>query len=233
MSQRTLRRVAHLTLLLIVSALVDVIGSAAAQTRDVDRTDLRGRNSSADRLRGAWYPWDPYQYRDYRRDVPILTGFDIEIERALERLIGKEILLPEISWQDQLTGVADGTIDIAAGAVYSDARNAYAYFSKPYRTETDVLILRKGAGVRYPFRTVEGMLDTFAKEKFRLGVIAGYIYADPRISAFITDPANKDQIFPVAGDAQNLRNLAAGLIDGFLADRIAASTTSWRRDQEA
>ena len=232
MSQRTLRRVAHLTLLLlIVSALVDVIGSAAARTRDVDRTDLRGRNSSADRLRGAWYPWDPYQYRDYRRDVPILTGFDIEIERALERLIGKEILLPEISWQDQLTGVADGTIDIAAGAVYSDARNAYAYFSKPYRTETDVLILRKGAGVRYPFRTVEGMLDTFAKEKFRLGVIAGYIYADPRISAFITDPANKDQIFPVAGDAQNLRNLAAGLIDGFLADRIAASTTSWRRDQ--
>ena len=65
MSQRTLRRVAHLTLLLlIVSALVDVIGSATAQTRDVDRTDLRGRNSSADRLRGAWYPWDPYQYRE-------------------------------------------------------------------------------------------------------------------------------------------------------------------------
>jgi polar amino acid transport system substrate-binding protein len=232
MSQRTLRRVAHLTLLLlIVSALVDVIGSAAAQTKDVDRTDLRGRNSSADRLRGAWYSWDPYQYRDYRRDVPILTGFDIEIERALERLIGMEILLPEIPWQEQLTGIADGTMDIAAGAVYSDARNAYAYFSKPYRTETDVLILRKGAGVRYPFRTVEGMLGTFAKEKFRLGVIAGYIYADPRIIAFITDPANKDQIFPVAGDAQNLRNLLAGLIDGFLGDRIAATTTAWRRNQ--
>jgi polar amino acid transport system substrate-binding protein len=232
MSQQTLRRMTHLTLLLlIVSALGDVIGGAAAQTKDVDRTDLRGQNSSADRLRGAWYPWDPYQYRDYRRDVPILTGFDIEIERALERLIGMEILLPEIPWQDQLTGIADGKIDIASGAVYSDARNAYAYFSKPYRTETDVLILRKGAGVRYPFRTVEGMLDTFAKEKFRLGVIAGYIYADPRISAFIADPANKDQIFPVAGDAQNLRNLLAGLIDGFLADRIAATTTAWRRDQ--
>jgi hypothetical protein len=45
MSQRTLRRVAHLTLLLlVVSALVGVIGSAAAQTKDVDRTDLRWRN---------------------------------------------------------------------------------------------------------------------------------------------------------------------------------------------
>jgi polar amino acid transport system substrate-binding protein len=139
---------------------------------------------------------DPYQYRDYRRDVPILTGFDIEIERALERLMGMEIVLPEIAWQDQLTGIAAGTMDIAAGAVYSDARNAYAYFSKPYRIETDVLILRKGTGARYPFGTVEGMLDTFAKQKFRLGVIAGYIYADPRISAFIVDPANKDQISP-------------------------------------
>src|SRR5262249_34757677 len=123
-----------------------------------------------------------------------------------------------------------GTMDIAAGAFYSDARNAYAYFSKPYRTETDVLILPKGASARYPFRTVEGMLDTFAKEKFRLGVIDGYIYADPRVTAFIADPAHKDQIFPVAGDVQHLRNLLAGVIDGFLADRIAASTTAWRRD---
>ena len=122
-------------------------------------------------------------------------------------------------------------MDIAGGAIYSDARNAYAYFSKPYRTETDVLILRKGANARYPFQTVEGMLDTFAKQKFRLGVIAGYIYADQRISAFIADPANQDQIFPVAGDSQNLRNLLAGVIDGFLADRIAATTTAWRRNE--
>jgi hypothetical protein len=32
-----------------------------------------------------------------------------------------------------------------------------------------VLILPKGAGSRYPFRTIEQMLDTFAQQKFRLG----------------------------------------------------------------
>jgi polar amino acid transport system substrate-binding protein len=225
------RTLAHLLLLMIASALTCVIGSAAAQTVDVNKPDLHAQRPDPDRLRGGWYLWDPYQYRNYRREVPILTGFDVKIERALESLIGVEILLPEIPWQDQLTGIADGTMDIAGGAIYSDARNAYAYFSKPYRTETDVLILRKGASTRYPFQTVEGMLDTFAKQKFRLGVIAGYIYADQRISSFIADPANKDQIFPVAGDSQNLRNLLAGLIDGFLADRIAASTTAWRRHE--
>lgn len=231
MHYRKLRRGALLLLLMIAGSLTCGVSNSVAQSPDINTRALPAPHPDPDRLRGGWYPWDPYQYRDYRRDVPILTGFDIEIERALERLIGMEILLPEVSWQDQLTGIADGTMDIAAGAVYSDARNAYAYFSKPYRTETDVLILRKGASAGYPFRTVEGMLDTFVKQKFRLGVIAGYIYADPRISAFIADPANKDQILPVAGDAQNLRNLIAGLIDGFLADRIAASTTAWRRDE--
>jgi polar amino acid transport system substrate-binding protein len=226
MRYRQLRRGALVLLLTIVGSLVGGVSNSATQAPDPNTPDLHASHPDPDRLRGGWYPWDPYQYRDYRRDVPILTGFDIEIERALERLMGMEVLLPETPWQDQLMAIAGGRMDIAAGAVYSDARSAYAYFSKPYRTETDVLILRKGASARYPFRTVEGMLDTFAKQKFRLGVIAGYIYADPRISAFIADPANKDQILPVAGDAQNLRNLLAGLIDGFLADRIAATTTA-------
>jgi len=75
------------------------------------------------------------------------------------------------------------------------------------------------------------MLETFAKQKFRLGVVAGFVYADERVNAFIVDAANRDQIVPVASDAQNLRNLLAGVIDGFLADRIAAATTAWRRNE--
>ena len=77
------------------------------------------------------------------------------------------------------------------------------------------------------------MLDRFAKEKFRLGVIAGFAYADSRVNAFIADPAHSDSILAAASDAQNLRNLRAGLIDGFLADRISAATTAWRRNEGA
>ena len=115
---------------------------------------------------------DPYQYRDYRRGVPILTGFDVEIERALAGIMSVEIALPEIAWEDHLAALAAGTADIAAGATASEARSLYAYFSKPYRTETDVLILPRGTTDRYPFRTIEQMLDTYAKQKFRLGVVA-------------------------------------------------------------
>jgi polar amino acid transport system substrate-binding protein len=77
------------------------------------------------------------------------------------------------------------------------------------------------------------MLETFAREKFRLGVIAGFVYADDRVNAFIADEAHRDQIVPVSNDAQNLQNLLAGVIDGFLADRIVAATTAWRRHEGA
>ena len=110
--------------------------------------------------------------------MSILTGFDVEIERALARIMRVEISLPPMPWEEHLAALADGKADIASGATASEERSAFAYVSKPYRTETDVLILPKGAGRRYPFRTIEQMLDTFAKQRFRLGVIAGYAYAD-------------------------------------------------------
>ena len=105
-------------------------------------------------MRGGWYPWDPYQYREYRRGVPVLTGFDVEIERAIGRILGIEIILADMPWEDHLAALAAGKADIAAGATYSAERDRYAYFSKPYRSETDALTVRKaraGGIVSRPF----------------------------------------------------------------------------------
>jgi len=182
---------------------------------------------------GGWYPWDPYQYREDRHGVQILTGFDIEIERALERVMGVELILTDRAWDQHLAAIAAGTADITAGATYSPERNRYAYFSKPYRRETDVLVVRKGASAKYPFRSIEQMLDLFRKQRFRLGVIAGYVYADERINEFIADPVNNNLIISVPDDRQNLENLLHRSIDGFLADRIVATTVAWRQHQSA
>src|SRR5580704_4951702 len=109
-------------------------------------------------LRGGWYPWDPYQYRDYRPGS-VLTGFDVEIERAIARAMGMELELTDMAWEDHTAALAAGKADIAAGATYSPERDRYAYFSKPYRQKTDVLILKKGASARYRFVSVERMLE--------------------------------------------------------------------------
>jgi polar amino acid transport system substrate-binding protein len=232
MRYRYAKRSAHLLLLIGLAWFASGHGTVA-QTAPIPTPDQSSHGPERSRLRGGWYPWDPYQYRDYRHGVPILTGFDVEIERALARIMGVELLLPDLAWQEHLAALAAGRADIAAGATYSNERTAFAYFSKPYRSETDVLILPSGASGRYPFRTIEQMLDTFAKQKFRLGVIAGFVYADDRVNAFIADPRNADIIVRTADDAQNLHNLLSGRIDGFLADRIAAATTAWRRHEGA
>jgi polar amino acid transport system substrate-binding protein len=220
-SGRTAKR-RHLPTLILLILLSTAVG-ATAQTFPA--------HPGKERLRGGWYPWDPYQYQDYSRGVPALTGFDVEIERALARIMGVELNLRQIGWNDHLGALADGTVDIAAGATENEARARYAYFSKPYRTETDVLILPRGASGRYPFRTIDGMLDTFARQKFRLGVVAGFVYADSRVNAFIAEATGSGQTVAADSDAQNLRNLLAGVIDGFLADRMTATTTAWRRHE--
>jgi polar amino acid transport system substrate-binding protein len=182
-------------------------------------------------LRGGWYPWDPYQYRQNLHGVEVLTGFDVEIERAIARLMGVELLLPEVAWDSHLAELADGTRDIAAGATYSLQRDQYAYFSKPYRRETDVLIVLRGASSKYPWETIDQMLDLFRKEHFRLGVVAGFTYADARVNQFIADPANAALIVKEDNDLANLENLLYGRIDGFLADQIVAATIAWRQQK--
>ena len=161
----------------VILACLSLAGIAAAQAPASLKPDSPARNTHAGPLRGRWYPWDPYQYRDCRRRVPVLTGFDVEIERALERLqmrVPGDFRQEDFHAQEALQcALAAGTADIAAGATRSEARSAFAYFSKPYRSEADVLILPKGAAGRYAFSTIDEMLETFAKQKFRLGVVAG------------------------------------------------------------
>jgi len=116
-------------LVAITLAWLLLVGVGVAQTQT--KSDIKSEPGS-NHLRGGWYPWDPYQYRDYKRGVPVLTGFDVEIERALARIMAVEIDLPEIAWKNHLAALIAGTADIAAGATASEARGLYAYFSQPY-----------------------------------------------------------------------------------------------------
>jgi polar amino acid transport system substrate-binding protein len=77
-------------------------------------------------LQGGWNLWDPYQYREYRHGVQMLTGFDVEIERAVARAMGLDLMLTDMSWDRHLAALAAGNADIAAGATYSPERDRYA-----------------------------------------------------------------------------------------------------------
>jgi polar amino acid transport system substrate-binding protein len=179
-------------------------------------------------LRGGWYLWDPYQFVEVRNSQPRLTGLDVELVRAITQKASYAVSYEEVAWRDHLEDLRAGRRDIAAGATFTAARAEFVHYSVPYRTETNVLYLAQGQSRRYAFRDVAGMLAMFAAENFRLGVIDGFIFADPKVNAYAADPANAARIIKVGNDYDNFRNLVDGRIDGFLADRIVAATTAWR-----
>src|SRR5258708_7577499 len=82
-------------------------------------------------LLGGWYPWDPYQYRQNVHGVDVLTGFDVEIERAVARVMGVHLLLPETPWDIHLAGPANGTRDIPPAPAAPPSPHPPHPFSKP------------------------------------------------------------------------------------------------------
>ena len=178
-------------------------------------------------LKCGWYPWDPYQYLFVKQDVKRLTGLDVQLVRAIFAQMGYEVRYEEVSWKQHQLDIKNGVRDIAAGAFKNPERGKYAYFSNPYRKETDVLYVRKGEASRYAFRDVRELLRRFQEQSFRLGVINGFYYG-PDIMQFINDPANAQRIVTVPDDVANFENLLSRRIDGFVVDRLVGSTLAWR-----
>lgn len=188
--------------------------------------DDRGRHLPV--LTGGWYLWDPYQFVKLRDGDQVLTGLDVETTRAIARAAGFAVDYSYRPWKQHIMQLRSGQADIASGATFSRERAEFAWFSRPYRQETNVLYLLRGKARDYRFATVAGMLRNFRETGFRLGVVSGFTYADPALNAFIADPANAGRIIHSENDYQNFRNLIEGRIDGLLADRLVAATSAWR-----
>ena len=178
-------------------------------------------------LKCGWYSWDPYQLLLVKPDVKRLTGLDIQLVRAVFAEMGYEVTYEEVSWKQHQLDIQDGVRDIAAGAFKNPERGEYAYFSTPYRKETDVLYIRREQASRYQFKNTRELLSRFQEQSFRLGVIDGFYYG-PDVMRFINDPANAARTVTVRDDVANFENLLSHKIDGFIVDRLVGATLVWR-----
>jgi len=178
-------------------------------------------------LRCGWYLWDPYQYLAVKHEIKQLTGLDIQLVRAVFSRIGYEVSYEEVSWKQHQLDVKNGARDIAAGAFRNPERAEYAYYSAPYRKETDVVYVRKGEGPRYSYGSVNELLARLQERNLRLGVISGFYYG-PELARYINDPANTSRIVRVANDVANFQNLLDHRIDAFVADRLVGQTLAWK-----
>lgn len=191
-------------------------------------SDLKAQESEKEVLLNGWYLWDPYQYEEQPGKSETLTGLDVQLVRAISKKVGKRVLYEPVSWKHHLLDLKEGKRDFAAGATYTRERAEFAYYSVPYRYEENSLFVPREKEGSYSFKNVDEMLAFFEAARFRVGVIDGFIYADPKINEWLEKPEHQDQILRVPDDTVNLENLLEGKVDGFLADRVVGATVIWR-----
>ncbi|XOZ32554.1 substrate-binding periplasmic protein [Halomonadaceae bacterium KBTZ08] len=168
--------------------------------------------STACELRMGWEPWKPYQYQDTDGH---LKGLDIELMRAMADQAGCELTLVEQPWKRHLRNLKKGRVDIAAGADYSPERADYAYFSRPYRTESVDLFMRRGEADNYELKGLRDIRD----QDLVVGVTRGYDYGK-QFETMKTLPGFEEHIEPARSDLLNYRKLARKRLDAFLADPL-------------
>lgn len=183
-------------------------------------------------LSNAWSPYEPYSYVETDRGFSIWTGLDVELLRVIGERAGYHIESEDIPWDEHVHRIEIGETDLATSATWTPEREEFAHFSAPYRKETMALILPRGAGGELPAETDEELVARFKETGFRLGVQDGIAFPSAAIEAFLADPGNSGQIVVVQQQQDLLRNLLAGHIDGFPADRIGAATIVWMNGQQ-
>ncbi|MGB0935061.1 MAG: TRIC cation channel family protein [Alphaproteobacteria bacterium] len=187
---------------------------------------LSGALQASDDLRVGWYPWDPYQYIEDRNGIEVLTGLDAKLVKVIAKNAGLSVQFQRNTWGSFIDNLRTGKLDMAGGASYNAERAEHVYYSLPYRSEMNAVIVRREDGMRHT--DIKTILETIKEQNLKVGIIQGYYYTEPEINDFIKDPANKDHIVSSYYDQDNFRMLLNGQIDAVFADRIVAATMIWR-----
>ena len=186
--------------------------------------------AGAQTLRSGWYAGEPQQFVQQRGGQEVLTGLDIEMVRAIAARAGHAVAFEPLPFPVLFAEVEAGTRDLLPGTVMTPFRAVRGVFSLPYRQDTNILVVRRGEAGRMPALDTTGLLKALVVDApFRLGVRAGFSYADADLDAFISNPANAARVVAATSDEENLRRLLAGEVDGFLAERLSVALVISRK----
>lgn len=172
----------------------------------------------------GWDPWEPYHYNAPNGEI---SGFDIQLARAIAEAAGCEISFPRHRWAALLDKVASGEIDFISGATRTPEREAFALFSDSYRSEDFVLYVRAGEAQALTGDSLRALVES----GMRIGVTDAYIYGDA-VTSLQDDPEFADRFLLASVGDENATRLLDREIDGFIEDIFVGTATIRRRGLE-
>ncbi|MEM0910402.1 MAG: transporter substrate-binding domain-containing protein [Pseudomonadota bacterium] len=175
-------------------------------------------------LRMGFDVWEPYQYVDVNNEV---RGLDIELISSVTESMGCDVEFVQGTWVSLLEELANGNVDMLLGASKTEAREDFAYFSQPYRSEEFVLYVRTDEPKFQNFETIED----FVSNGSRIGIVSEYFYGD-EMSNLLDGEQFADQfVFGIMGE-MNVARLLDMDIDAYLEDSFVGDSIIRRKALE-
>lgn len=165
--------------------------------------------------------WVPYQYLDVGNRV---AGLDIEMVEMVTQKMGCKLSYQRGTWVSLLDKIRNGKIDMIVGASKTPAREEFALFSDPYRTEEFSLYIRKDD----PKSALYLSIDEFISGGGKIGVVGDYYYG-PQVSILQDGSATSKSFVPAIMGEFNVARLLDQDIDGFLEDSFVAASMFRRK----
>lgn len=177
------------------------------------------------KLTMGWDPWPPYHYVTAGGE---LAGFDIELLRAMTAEAGCELEFERDSWATLLGRLGDGSIDLVTGATITTARQEFARFSAPIRSEEFALFVRTAELSKWDGADLRDLMA----RGLRLGITDAYVYGDA-VEAVLNDPAYTGQLTDAHFGEVLTSLLLDAEIDAFIENDFAAAAIIRRLGLEA
>lgn len=147
-----------------------------------------------------------------------LSTMELELLTSVARAASVEVVLTKLNWTQQQDALLSGRIDLAFGAYQPEFGDARFHYSIPYRQAPIALYIRVEDKDRFDLSDFDALLRE--NNKLRLGIVAGQSFQDSRIYSVFESAARERRLVVAHDLEENLKNLANGRIDGFIAERL-------------
>ncbi|MBK6908448.1 MAG: amino acid ABC transporter substrate-binding protein [Rhodocyclaceae bacterium] len=160
-----------------------------------------------------WWHDPPYSYQAPDGSI---AGLSVELTRALLERLGCTPMFVEMPWARGLIELEAGRLDILPGALMTDERAAFAYFSRPTNLSPNVLFMSKRARERFAVQRLADIVGT----DFRLGAQIKVNYG-PEYAELLPTPGFGARLTFLTDRRGAWRMLEANRLDGLIADQIS------------
>ena len=159
-----------------------------------------------------WSDMPPYAFKDAQGTI---QGLHIDVAREALKRLGCEVRLVELPWARAILELERGRLDLLAGAANTKERESFAHFSRPTNSARTVVFLATTPRKHYSINRLADILGS----DFRLAVRRGASYGD-EYDALMGNPEFVKHLTVVTAPQSGMRMIAAGRVDGHLADEV-------------